>query len=65
MSRAALKEYEAQDRLLHELLERVRVASYAHAPQAVQQPDNWRFANELAAVNSHLQRALRALGGEA
>lgn len=59
----ALKEYEAQDRRMHELLEEIRTASYERAQRAVGS-ENWHHANALTAANDHLANALRAVLGQ-
>lgn len=58
----AALEYQALDRRLHELLERVRKASYDHAQRAVSRP-SWAFADDLSQANEHLERAEAALKG--
>lgn len=58
----ARREYEAQDRRLHELLERVRKASHTHAQHAGSSP-SWSFADDLSQANEHLEHAAAALKG--
>lgn len=58
----AALEYQALDRRLHDLLERVRKASHNHAQRAVSRP-SWAFADDLSQANEHLERAEAALKG--